>query len=96
MGYRTALSIAASIVATSSPQLLQSGPKREALEQLKDLVGILPDERPDDFHERMDNALASRPTEREPALAWFVNKALELSSDREIWLSPFHQESFVK
>ncbi|MDW9481387.1 hypothetical protein GOB57_22325 [Sinorhizobium meliloti] len=84
MAQRSAVSIAESIVATSSPHLHQPGSKRTALEELKRLVEIVPDNRPDDFQEALERALAALPTAGEQARAWFVNKALERWSDREI------------
>ncbi|MCV9964990.1 hypothetical protein OIU34_24140 [Pararhizobium sp. BT-229] len=88
MGQRSAVSIAESIVSTSSPHLHQQGPKREALEELKRLVDIVPEDRPYDFQERLDSALASLPIGGEPARAWFVDRALDQWNDREIALSP--------
>lgn len=88
MGQRSAVTIAESIAATSSPHLHQTGPKREALEELKRLVNIVTEDRPYDFQERLDRALASASDEREPARGWFVNRALEQWADREISLRP--------
>lgn len=88
MGQRSAVSIAESIAATSSPHLHQAGPKRDALEELKRLVDIVPEDRPYDFQERLDRALASLPVGGERARAWFVEKALEQWSDREVALAP--------
>lgn len=87
MGQRSAVSIAESIVATSSPHLHQPGPKRDALEELRGLVDIVPEDRPIDFQDRLDRSLSSLPMERDPARAWFANKALEQWNERVIALS---------
>ncbi|MBY3433495.1 hypothetical protein HFN89_04980 [Rhizobium laguerreae] len=90
MGERTAVSVVESIVATAAPHFHRPGPKRDALEELKRLVEIIPQDRGKDFQDRLDCALASLPTEGEPARAWFVNKALEQCNAREIALTPVH------
>ncbi|MCZ7861202.1 hypothetical protein O9X98_07250 [Agrobacterium salinitolerans] len=88
MGQRSAISIAESIAATTSPHLHQDGPKRAALEELKRLVRIVPENRPDDFKDLLDAALSSLPTAGKSALAWFIDQALDQWNDREIALSP--------
>jgi hypothetical protein len=88
MGERSSVRVAESIVATSAPNFHRAGPKRDALDGLKRLVDIVPQERPEDFKDLLDAALASLPTEGEPARAWFVDKALAQWSDRKIAFSP--------
>lgn len=88
MGERSAVSIAESIAATTSPHLHQNGPKRASLEELKRLVRIVPENRPDDFKDSLDQALSSLPTASEPARAWFIDRALEQWADREITVIP--------
>ncbi|MCV9964991.1 hypothetical protein OIU34_24145 [Pararhizobium sp. BT-229] len=88
MGERSVVSIAESIVSTSSPHLHRPGPKRAALEEIKRLVDILHDDRPEDFRELLEDALFSLPTVGEGARRWFIDKALDMWADREISLRP--------
>jgi hypothetical protein len=87
MGQRSAVSIAESIIATTSPHLHKIGPKRVALQELRRLVEIVPEDRPTDFKDSLESALYSLPTEAEPARRWFVDRALDQWNEREIILS---------
>lgn len=96
MGERSAVSIGEAIAATTSPHLHRNGAKREALEQIKHLVQINSENRPDDFKDLLDSALSRLPPEGAPDRAWFIDKALEQWNDREIALPVFPHAGYRK
>jgi hypothetical protein len=88
MAERSALLVAEAIVADKARHLPGEGPGRDAFEALKQLVSIIPEFRPADFHEQLGKSLTLLSPEGLAARDWVVGKAIDMWTDREISLRP--------
>jgi len=88
MGERSLVAMGEALARTTNPSAHRPGPKKDALVEIARLSAVGYGDRDDGFHESLANALASLPTEDEPARAWFIEKVLDMWDRASICVWP--------